>query len=54
VFDVLDAYRKRNNSAYLVMMTARLQTIGYGARAHPEAQGTAQVQYRAILHPAIV
>ncbi len=35
VFDALDAYRKKNNSAYFTMMTARPQTIGYGVTDSP-------------------
>ena len=35
VFDALNAYRKTNSSAYFVMMTARPQTVGYGANDSP-------------------
>ena len=35
VFDALDAYRRKNSSAYFTMMTARPQTIGYGATDSP-------------------
>jgi pimeloyl-ACP methyl ester carboxylesterase len=35
VFDALSAYRKTNSSAYFVMMTARPQTVGYGANDSP-------------------
>jgi pimeloyl-ACP methyl ester carboxylesterase len=34
-FDALDAYRKKNSSAYFTMMTARPQTIGYGVTDSP-------------------
>jgi len=34
-FDALDAYRRKNSSAYFTMMTARPQTIGYGATDSP-------------------
>jgi pimeloyl-ACP methyl ester carboxylesterase len=39
VFDALDAYRKKNNSAYFTMMTARPQTIGYGVTDSPAFLG---------------
>jgi pimeloyl-ACP methyl ester carboxylesterase len=35
VFDALIAYAKKGNAAYFVMMTARPQTIGYGATDSP-------------------
>jgi pimeloyl-ACP methyl ester carboxylesterase len=35
VFDALDAYRRKNSSAYFTMMTARPQTVGYGATDSP-------------------
>ena len=35
VFEALDAYRKKNSSAYFTMMTARPQTIGYGVTDSP-------------------
>jgi pimeloyl-ACP methyl ester carboxylesterase len=35
VFDALDAYRKKNSSAYFTMLTARPQTVGYGATDSP-------------------
>jgi pimeloyl-ACP methyl ester carboxylesterase len=35
VFDALIAYAKKGNSAYFVMMTARPQTVGYGATDSP-------------------
>ena len=35
VFDALIAYNKKGNSAYFVMMTARPQTVGYGAADSP-------------------
>ena len=35
IFDALVAYRKRNASAYFTMMTARPQTVGYGATDSP-------------------
>jgi pimeloyl-ACP methyl ester carboxylesterase len=35
VFDALIAYAKEGNSAYFVMMTARPQTVGYGATDSP-------------------
>jgi pimeloyl-ACP methyl ester carboxylesterase len=35
VFDALNAHRKTNSSAYFVMMTARPQTVGYGANDSP-------------------
>jgi pimeloyl-ACP methyl ester carboxylesterase len=34
-FDALDAYRRKNSSAYFTMMTTRPQTIGYGATDSP-------------------
>jgi pimeloyl-ACP methyl ester carboxylesterase len=34
-YDALDAYRKKNSSAYFVMMTARPQTLGYGVADSP-------------------
>jgi pimeloyl-ACP methyl ester carboxylesterase len=34
-FEALDAYRKKNSSAYFTMMTARPQTIGYGVTDSP-------------------
>jgi pimeloyl-ACP methyl ester carboxylesterase len=35
VFDALVAYAKKGNAAYFVMMTARPQTVGYGATDSP-------------------
>jgi pimeloyl-ACP methyl ester carboxylesterase len=35
VFDTLMTYAKKGNSAYFVMMTARPQTVGYGATDSP-------------------
>jgi len=35
VFDALSAYRKANSSAYFTMLTARPQTVGYGATDSP-------------------
>ncbi|MGZ5619090.1 MAG: epoxide hydrolase family protein, partial [Usitatibacter sp.] len=35
VFDALIAYNKKGNAAYLTMLTARPQTIGYGAADSP-------------------
>jgi pimeloyl-ACP methyl ester carboxylesterase len=35
VFAALDAYRKKNNSAYFTMLTARPQTVGYGVNDSP-------------------
>ncbi|HKC80972.1 MAG TPA: epoxide hydrolase, partial [Gemmatimonadaceae bacterium] len=35
VFDALIAYNKKGNSAYFVMLTARPQTVGYGATDSP-------------------
>jgi pimeloyl-ACP methyl ester carboxylesterase len=35
VFDALDAYMKKNSSAYFTILTARPQTIGYGATDSP-------------------
>jgi len=35
VYDALDAYRKKNGSAYNTMMTARPQTMGYGVTDSP-------------------
>ena len=35
VFDALDANRRKNNLAYLTIMTARPQTIGYGVTDSP-------------------
>jgi pimeloyl-ACP methyl ester carboxylesterase len=35
VFDALDAYMKKNSSAYFTMLTARPQTVGYGATDSP-------------------
>ncbi len=46
--------RQKNSSIYLMMMTARLQTIGYAACVDRETRGNAQVKYHAILHLAIV
>jgi len=34
-YDALDTYRKKNSSAYFVMMTARPQTLGYGLADSP-------------------
>jgi len=35
VYDALDTYRRKNSSAYNVMMTAKPQTIGYGVTDSP-------------------